>query len=170
MNRTEKQQWIEGVNADVKEAGIVIVAHYKGLTVAQINSLRVDVRKAGAKLKVTKNLLAKRALTGTQYAGLEALYKGPTVTAFANDPVSAAKVLSDFAKKNDKLVLLGGAFGETVLDKAAIQKLANLPSLNELRAQILAMLQTPATRMAVLLSAPAAQLARLQSAKAAKGE
>lgn len=170
MNRTEKQQWIDGVNADTKGAAIVLVAHYKGLTVAQLNALRVDVRKAGAKLKVTKNLLAKRALTGTQYAGLEKLYKGPTITAFANEPVSAAKVLSDFAKKNDKLVLLGGAFGETVLDKAAIQQLASLPSMDELRAKILAMLQTPATRIAAVLQAPAGQLARLQGAKAAKGE
>ncbi|MFN8972694.1 MAG: 50S ribosomal protein L10, partial [Alphaproteobacteria bacterium] len=98
------------------------------------------------------------------------LFKGPTVTAFASEPVSAAKVLSDFAKKNEKLVLIGGAFGATVLDKAAIQKLASLPSMDELRAKILAMLNTPATRLAVLLKAPASGLARLQSAKAAKGE
>jgi large subunit ribosomal protein L10 len=170
MNRTEKQQWIDGVNADTKDAKIVLVAHYKGLTVAQLNALRVDVRKAGAKLKVTKNLLAKRAIAGTAYAKLDALYKGPTITAYANEPVSAAKVLSDFAKKNDKLVLLGGAFGETVLDKAGIQQLASLPSMDELRAKILAMLQTPATRIAAVLQAPAGQLARLQGAKAAKGE
>jgi large subunit ribosomal protein L10 len=169
MNRTEKQQWIEGVNSDASNAAIVIVAHYKGLSVAEISDLRVNVRKAGAKLKVTKNLLAKRAIAGTQYAKLEDLFKGPTITAFADEPVSAAKVLSDFAKKNDKLVLLGGAFGETVLDKAGIQQLASLPSLDELRAKILSMIQTPATRIAAVLSAPAGQLARLQGAKAAQG-
>lgn len=170
MNRTEKQQWIDGVNAKTKDAAIVLVAHYKGLTVAEMNELRVNARKAGAKVKVTKNLLAKRAIAGTTYAKLENLFKGPTITAFANEPVAAAKLLSDFAKKNDKLVLLGGAFGETVLDKVAIQQLASLPSMDELRAKICAMLQTPATRMAVLLAAPASQLARLQGAKAAKGE
>jgi large subunit ribosomal protein L10 len=170
MNRTEKKAWIESLNEDASKAGIMIVAHYKGLTVAQISQLRVDTRKAGAKLKVTKNLLAKRALVGTPYAKLEHLFKGPTVTAFANEPVAAAKVLSDFAKKNEKLVLLGGAFGETVLDKAAINQLASLPSLDELRARILAMLNTPATRIAGVLQAPAGQLARLHGAKAAKGE
>lgn len=170
MNRNEKQQWIDSVNADTKDAAIVLVAHYKGLTVAEISELRVNARKAGAKLKVTKNLLAKRAIAGTTYAKLDALYKGPTITAYASEPVSAAKLLSDFAKKNEKLVLLGGAFGETVLDKAAIQQLASLPSLDELRAKILAMLNTPATRIAGVLQAPAGQLARLQSAKAAKGE
>ena len=170
MNRAQKKAWIEGVNQDAAKAGIVIVAHYKGLTVAEISQLRVDTRKAGAKLKVTKNLLAKRAIADTQYAGLAHLFKGPTVTAFASEPVSAAKVLSDFAKKNEKLVLIGGAFGATVLDKAAIQNLASLPSMDELRAKILAMLNTPATRLAVLLKAPASGLARLQSAKAAKGE
>lgn len=170
MNRAEKKAWIENVNADAAKAGIVIIAHYKGLTVAEISQLRVDTRKAGARLKVTKNLLAKRAFAGTQYAKIEHLFKGPTVTAFAQEPVSAAKVLSDFAKKNEKLVLLGGAFGETVLDKAAINQLASLPSLDELRAKILAMLNTPATRIAGVLQAPAGQLARLHGAKAAKGE
>lgn len=170
MNRTEKKQWIESVNADTQGAAIVLIAHYKGLSVAEISELRANARKAGAKLKVTKNLLAKRAIAGTTYAKLDSLFKGPTITAFANEPVSAAKVLSDFAKKNDKLVLLGGAFGETVLDKAAIQQLASLPSMDELRAKILALLNTPATRIAAVLSAPAGQLARLQGAKAAKGE
>ncbi|MFN8929939.1 MAG: 50S ribosomal protein L10, partial [Alphaproteobacteria bacterium] len=94
MNRAQKKAWIEGVNQDAAKAGIVIVAHYKGLTVSEISQLRVDTRKAGAKLKVTKNLLAKRAIADTQYAGLAHLFKGPTVTAFASEPVSAAKVLS----------------------------------------------------------------------------
>lgn len=167
-SRALKQQWIEETNAQIKDAGIVLVAHYKGLTVAQITDLRVSVRKAGAGFKVTKNLLAKRAATGTPYEMVSHLFKGPTAIAYSNDPVSAAKALSEFAKRNDKLVLVGGAFGNTVLDKAGIQQLATLPSLDELRAKIIAMLQTPATRIAGVLQAPAGQLARVFGAYAKK--
>ncbi len=169
MNRTQKQEWIEGVNGNVKDAEIILVAHYKGLTVAEITDLRVKVRAAGAGFKVTKNLLAKRAFAGTKYEEkIVPLFKGPTAIAFSSDPVSAAKALSEFAKKNDKLVLVGGAFGETVLDKAAITQLASLPSLDELRSQIIALLQTPATRVAGVLQAPAGQLARVFNAYATK--
>jgi large subunit ribosomal protein L10 len=168
MNRTQKQEWIASTNQQVSEAGIVLVAHYKGLTVAQMTELRTNIRNAGAGFKVTKNLLAKRAVEGTAYEKVSHLFKGPTAIAYANDPVSAAKALSEFAKKNDKLVLVGGAFGETVLDKAAIQQLATLPSLDELRAKIIAILQTPATRVAGVLQAPAGQLARVFGAYAKK--
>ena len=168
MNRAEKKQWIDSTNASVKDAAIVLVAHYKGLTVAEMTQLRVNIRAAGAGFKVTKNLLAKRAIDGTPYDKITHLFKGPTAIAYANDPVSAAKALSEFAKKNAKLQLVGGAFGETVLDKAAINQLATLPSLDELRAKILALLQTPATRIAGVLQAPASQLARVFSAYAKK--
>jgi large subunit ribosomal protein L10 len=168
MNRTQKQEWIASTNASVKDAGILLVAHYKGLTVAEITALRVAVRKTGAGFKVTKNLLAKRAIAGTQYEKLSHLFKGPTAVAYATDPVSAAKALAEFSKKNEKLVLVGGAFGETILDKAAIQQLATLPSLDELRAKIIALLQTPATRIAGVLQAPAGQLARVFGAYASK--
>lgn len=168
MNRTQKQEWIESVNGNVKDAGILLIAHYKGLTVAEITDLRGKVRAAGAGFKVTKNLLAKRAVAGTQYEQLSHLFKGPTAVAYATDPVSAAKALSEFAKKNEKLVLVGGAFGNTVLDKAAIAQLATLPSLDELRAKIIAMLQTPATRIAGVLQAPAGQLARVFGAYSTK--
>lgn len=168
MNRTQKKEWIESTNAHVKDAGILLVAHYKGLTVAEMTNLRIAVRKTGAGFKVTKNLLAKRAIAGTQYEKLTHLFKGPTAVAYATDPVSAAKALAEFAKKNEKLVLVGGAFGETILDKAAIQQLATLPSLDELRAKIIAILQTPATRIAGVLQAPAGQLARVFGAYANK--
>lgn len=167
--RTQKQDWINETNGNVSDAGIVLVAHYKGLTVAEMTQLRADVRKAGARLKVTKNLLAKRAVAGTNYEKISHLFKGPTAIAYASEPVSAAKALQEFAKKNEKLVLVGGAFGDTVLDKAAIQQLAVLPSLDELRAKIIAMLQTPATRIAGVLQAPAGQLARVFGAYATKG-
>ena len=168
-SRAFKQQWIDQTNADVKDAGILLIAHYKGLTVAEISDLRIKVRAAGAGFKVTKNLLAKRALAGTNYEKISHLFKGPTAVAYATDPVSAAKALHEFAKKNEKLVLVGGAFGDTVLDKAGIKQLATLPSLDELRAKILAMLNTPATRIAGVLQAPAGQLARVFGAYAKKG-
>lgn len=167
-SRAFKQQWIDETNTQIKDAGILLVAHYKGLSVAEITDLRINIRKAGAGFKVTKNLLAKRAIAGTNYEKVSHLFKGPTAVAYANDPVAAAKALSEFAKKNEKLVLVGGAFGNTVLDKAAIQQLASLPSLDELRAKIIAMLQTPATRIAGVLQAPAGQLARVFGAYAKK--
>ncbi len=166
--RAFKQEWIDETNGLVKDAGILLVAHYKGLTVAEITDLRVKVRAAGANFRVTKNLLAKRAVAGTQYEKISELFKGPTAVAYSTDPMAAAKSLHEFAKKNEKLVLVGGAFGNTVLDKAAIQQLASLPSLDELRAKIIAMLQTPATRIAGVLQAPAGQLARVFGAYAKK--
>lgn len=167
--RAFKQQSIDDTNLAVKDAGILLVAHYKGLTVAEITDLRIKIRAVGAHFKVTKNLLVKRALVGTHYESVSDLFKGPTAVAYSSDPTSAAKALNEFAKKNGKLVLVGGAFGNTVLDKAAIQQLAELPSLDELRAKIIAMLQTPATRIAGVLQAPAGQLARVFGAYATKG-
>jgi large subunit ribosomal protein L10 len=168
MNRAQKKQWIETTHDQVANAEIVILAHYKGLTVAEITELRVAMRAAGAGFKVTKNRLATRAVAGTKYEQLTGMFKGPTAVAYANDPVAAAKALSEFAKKKEKLVLLGGAFGEKTLNKAAITQLASLPSLDQLRAQILALLNTPATRIAGVLSAPAGQLARVFNAYATK--
>lgn len=169
MNRTQKQAWIDETNGHLGKAKIVLVAHYRGLSVAELTELRRNVRAAGAGFKVTKNKLAQRAVKGTAYEKVVDLFKGPTAIAYAEEPVSAAKALSEFAKKNDKLQLVGGAFGETVLDKKGIQQLASLPSLDELRAKILSMLTTPATRIAGVLQAPAGQLARVFSAYAKKG-
>ncbi len=168
MNRSEKQQWIDETTGQAENAQIVIIAHYKGLTVAEMTELRRNVRAAGAGFKVTKNRLAHRAFAGTKYETVVPLFKGPTALTYANDPVAAAKALSEFAKKKEKLVLLGGAFGETVLDTAGIQQLATLPSLDELRAKILALLNTPATRIAGVLQAPAGQLARVFGAYSTK--
>jgi large subunit ribosomal protein L10 len=168
MNRAEKQQWIDDTNKQVASAEILIIAHYKGLNVAEMTQLRRNIRAAGASFKVTKNSLAHLALKDTPYEGLSDMFKGPTAVAYANDAVAASKAMHEFAKKNDKLVLLGGAFNETVLDKAAIQQLASLPSLDELRAKIIALLSTPATRIAGVLQAPAGQLARVFGAYGAK--
>lgn len=166
--RAQKQAWIDETNDNVKSAEILIIAHYKGLTVAEMTALRAEVRKAGAGFKVTKNLLTRRALQGTNYEKLSELFKGPTAVAYATDPVGAAKAISEFSKKNDKLVLVGGAFGETMLDKAAIQQLASLPSLDQLRGKIIGLLQAPATKVAGVLAAPAGQLARVFNAYATK--
>lgn len=169
MNRAEKQQSIESVNAKFNEAQIALVVHNTGLTVAQMSELRRKMREAGADFKVAKNRLAKIAVKDTKFEQLSDLFKGPTVLATSTDPVSVAKGLVDFAKTNDKLVILGGAFGEQKLSVKDIEALSKLPSLNELRAKIVGMLVTPATRIAGVLQAPGGQVARVISAKAAQG-
>lgn len=168
MDRAQKKAWIEGANDNFANADILIVAHYKGLTVAEVTDLRVRVRAAGAGFRVTKNTLARRALEGTRFGALAGLFKGPTAVAYSKDPVTAAKALSEFAKTNEKLVLVGAGFGEQTLSVKEIQALAKLPSLDELRAKIIAILQTPATRIAGVLQAPAGQVARVTGAYAAK--
>lgn len=168
MNRTEKTQWIEGVNQSVKQSSVVLVAHYKGLTVAQITDLRVKMRAAGAGFKVTKNKLAQLALASTPFENISGMFVGPTAIAYSSDPVAVAKVLTEFAKLNDKLVLLGGAFGSTLLDGPAVVNLSKLPSLDELRAKIIGLINAPATKIAGILQAPGGQIARVLNAHATK--
>lgn len=168
MDRATKQHWIDTANPLFGEAKIMLISHYQGLTVKEISALRVQVRAAGATFKVTKNLLAKRALKGTPYESLMPMFKGPTAVLLAEDPVAAAKVISTFSKDNEKLVLVGGAFGDHALDAAAIKQLATLPSLDELRGKIIGLLNAPATKIAGVLQAPAAQLARVFGAYATK--
>lgn len=168
MDRTTKKEWVGEMQAAFGGAQILVVAHYKGLTVAEVTALRVKVRAAGASVKVTKNTLAKLALAGTPHAELTGLLKGPTIVAWAAEPVAAAKALTEFAKDNEKLILLGGAFAGKTLAAKEIQALAKLPSLDELRGKIVALLQTPATRIAGVLQAPAGQLARVFGAYAKK--
>ena len=164
MDRASKTQWVEDLQQSTSGSEILIVTHYKGLTVAEMSDLRVKVREHGASFKVTKNSLAKRAFENTGYKDLAEHFKGPTAIAYATDPVAAAKVVADFSKENDKLVLLAGIFGETQLDSKGIQELAKMPSLDELRAKIISIINTPATRIAGVTQAPAGQLARLFSA------
>lgn len=169
MNRAEKQASIESVNATLKKAGIALVVHNTGLTVAQMSELRRKMREAGAEFKVTKNRLAKIAAKDTTFENITDLLKGPTAIATSADPVAVSKGLVDFAKNNEKLVIIGGAYGEQKLDVKDIETLAKLPSLNELRAKIVGMLKTPATRIACVLQAPGGQVARVIAAKASKG-
>lgn len=168
MDRKQKEHWVSGMNDVFGNAEIVIVTHYKGLNVAEMAKLRGRVRENGAGFKVTKNRLTKRALAGTTYEPLSDMFEGPTAIAWSSDPVAAAKVIADFAKGNDKLVMLGGAFGSQMLDEAGVKQLAMLPSLDELRAKIIALINTPATNVAGVLQAPAGQLARVFGAYAAK--
>ena len=168
MERAEKKELVATLHQVFKTTGVIVVAHNKGLTVNQVNDLRNKMSLAGATVKVAKNRLAKLALDGTDAHGIKDLFVGPTMVAYAADPVAAPKVASAFAKGNEKFVLLGGALGRTVMDAAAVKALADLPSLDELRARLIGMIQTPATRIAGVLQAPAGQLARVVNAYATK--
>ena len=164
MNREQKQELITSLNALLAQQVTVVVTHNQGLTVAETQELRKRIRAAGAGFKVAKNRLARLALAGTKFEGLADLLKGPTGIAFSKDPVAAAKVCSKFAKDNKKLVILGGSLNGQTMDQAGINTLATLPSLDELRAKLVGMIQTPATRIAGVLAAPGGQIARVLSA------
>ena len=151
-------------------ANTVVVAHYAGLTVAQMQVLRRQARQSGTTVKVAKNRLARIALDGTDVAAIAPLLKGPTLIAFSGDPVAAPKVAVDFAKAHDRFVILGGAMGKTALNPDGIKALAALPSLDELRAKMVGLIQAPAAKLARLLNTPASQLARVVQAYASKGE
>ena len=169
MNRVEKTKFIESLNGELSNAGIVIVSHYSGLDVQSLSKLRNQMREAGAKFRVTKNRLTKRALEGTPYEGIADMFKGPTAIAFSNDLVSPAKVLVDFSKDFESLVIVGGAMGEVRFDPAGIKHLASLPSLDELRAKLVGLVQSPAQKIASVVKAPSGKLARVISAFAEKG-
>ena len=166
MNRAQKEEQVDGFKSVFAENNLVVVAHYSGMSVAEMSELRGQMREAGASFKVTKNRLVRRAVDGGTYASLADLFVGPTAIAFSVDPVAAARVAVDYAKKNDKLVVLGGAMGETQLDIDGVKALAALPSLDELRGKLVGLLQAPATKVAAVVQAPAAQLARVLQARA----
>jgi len=168
VERAAKQESIAALKEVFKTSGVVVVAHYAGLTVAQMSVLRKQARAAGASVKVAKNRLAKIALEGTDVASISALLKGPTVLAYSHDPIAAPKVFADFAKANEKFAILGGAMGKTALNPDAVKALAALPSLDELRAKIVGLIQAPATKIARVVSAPAGKLARVVQAYASK--
>ena len=170
MDRAGKNELVAALNAVFKTTKVVVVAHYSGLTVAQMQTLRRQMKHAGAAVKVAKNRLAKIALDGTDVATIAPLLKGPTLIAYSGDPIAAPKVAVDFAKANERFVILGGAMGKTALNSDGIKALAALPSLDELRAKMIGLIQAPATKLAQLLNAPGAQLARVVQAYADKGE
>jgi len=169
VDRAAKKEAIAELNGVFKASNVVVVAHYSGLTVAQMQILRKQMKQAGAQLKVAKNRLAKIALEGTDVAAIGPLLKGPTVIAFSGDPVAAPKVAVNFAKTNEQFVILGGSMGKTALDINGVKALAALPSLDELRAKIVGTIVAPATKIAQLINAPAAKVARVVQAYASKG-
>jgi len=168
MDRAQKQEAIETLKGVFDGAGAVVVTHYLGLTVAEMTDLRGRLRQEGAQLKVVKNTLVQKALDGSVGEAGDALFKGPVAIAYAPDPVSAAKVATQYAKDNEKFKVVGAIMGETVLDAKGVDALAKLPSLDQLRGKLIGLIQAPATRIAGVVQAPAAQLARVFSAYAAK--
>jgi len=170
VDRIQKSELVASLHERFSVAGLVVVTHNNGLTVAEITDLRQKVRGAGASFKVTKNRLTRLALAGTKFETISNLFTGPTAIAYSADPVAAAKVVVDFAKSNEKLVILGAGLGSNVLNAEGVKALATLPSLDELRGRLLGMLQTPATRIAGVLQAPGGQIARVLAAYAKKDE
>jgi large subunit ribosomal protein L10 len=168
LDRAAKTEVVSSLGEVFKTTKVVVVAHNSGLTVAQMQTLRRQMKQAGASVKVAKNRLAKIALEGSEVASIAPLMKGPTVIAFSGDPVAAPKVAVDFAKVNERFIILGGAMGATALDPNGVKALAALPSLDELRAKIVGLIQAPATKIAQLVTAPAAKVARVVQAFASK--
>jgi large subunit ribosomal protein L10 len=168
MDRAEKRELVSTLNEAWKDTGVIVVAHYAGMTVAQMTDYRKRVKEAGGSVKVAKNRLAKLALQDTDASGISELLKGQTCLAYSEDPVAAARISVKYSKENDKLVILGGAMGKTVLDAKAVKALADLPSLDELRAKLLGLLQAPATKIARIMKEPGAKLARVVQAKSAQ--
>jgi len=170
VEKAAKKQAVEELNGLFKTTGVAVVAHYSGLTVAQMQTLRAQAKQAGAAVKVSKNRLAKIALEGTEFVAIGSLLKGPTVIATSNDPVAAPKVAVEFAKANERFVILGGSMGATALNPDGVKALASLPSLDELRGKLVGLLVAPATKIAQLANAPAAKVARVVQAYASKDE
>jgi len=168
LDRSEKSELVSDLGAVFKATKVVVVAHYSGLTVAQMQTLRRQMKQAGASVRVAKNRLAKIALEGSEVAPIAPLLKGPALLAFSGDPVAAPKAAVDFAKTHEQFVILGGAMGRTALDPNGVKALAALPSLDELRGRIVGLLVAPATKIAQLVNAPAAKVARVVQAYAAK--
>jgi large subunit ribosomal protein L10 len=170
VDRTEKREFVAALATVFAETSMVVVTRNNGLTVAEVTDLRRRMRKAGANFKVAKNRLATLALDGTRFDGIKPMLTGPTALAWSTDPVAVAKTAVEFAKINEKFVLVGGALGLQTLDASGVRALAELPSLDALRGKLLGLIVAPATRIAGVLQAPAGQLARVFGAYAKAGE
>lgn len=170
MDRAEKAELVAELKSTFTESGVVVVTRNLGLSVAQSTALRVKMREAGASYRVSKNTLARIATEGTPYAAIKDLLTGPTALSTSADPVAAAKVVVEFAKTNEKLEIVGGAMGDTVLDVNGVKALATMPSLDELRAKIIGLVNAPATKIVQVLQAPGGQVARVLGAYAAKAD
>jgi len=170
VDRVAKKNWIDGLSQTLRDAEVVLVAHYSGLDVAEMTELRRSARDVGARFTVTKNRLTRRALAGTRYDALSEFFTGPTAIAFSTDVTSAPKAIAAYARKNDKLIIIGGAMGEALLSADGVKALAAMPSLDELRGRLVGALKAPATKLAAVLQAPSGQLARVLAAYSAKNK
>lgn len=169
MDRAQKEQTVSALRQVFSEAGLIVVVHQRGLNAGEASELRRRMREAGAAYRVTKNRLARLALKDTSAAALAELFDGPTAIAYSQDAVTAAKIVVDYAKRSEKLKVLGGLMREAVLDAPGVRTLATLPTLEELRARLVGLLQAPPSRLAGVLAAPGSQLARLAAAYARSG-
>jgi large subunit ribosomal protein L10 len=169
VDRAAKKALVNDLNSQFKETGVIVVAHNTGMVAAQSADFRKRMREAGGKVKVAKNKLVKLALQDSGAGDFSNLLKGPTILAFSKDPIAAARVAVKYAKENEKLVILGGTMGKNVLDAAGVKALAELPSLDELRAKLIGLLNAPATKIARTVKEPGAKLARVIQAKASQG-
>lgn len=170
MERAEKRELVATLHDVFSSTGVIVVAHYSGLTVANMTDLRRRMKSAGGTVKVAKNRLVRLALDGTEAEGIKDLFEGPTCIAYSDDPVTAPKTMVNYARENQKLIILGGAMGATTLDAEGVKSLATVPSLDELRGQIIGLLQAPAGNVARALNAPAGKLARVLAAKSEQDE
>ncbi len=170
MSRTKKEQELKEYKARFEDNETVVVTHYSGLSVKEVTDLRARLRAEGGNFKVMKNTLARIAMKDTQFAGLDSYFKGPVGVATSQDPVAAAKAVYEFSKENDKLVIIGGGMGATVLDQAGVEALAKMPSLDELRGKLVGLLVAPAQRIATILQVPASNVVGVLQAKSEKGE
>lgn len=168
MDRAGKQKVISDLNAGLSDAKLLVITHYQGLTVAEVTDLRNKAYAAGVDIQVTKNTLTKLALKGTEFEMLADQFTGPTAIAVSKDPIAAAKIVAEFAKTNEKLIIVGGAMDKQKLSASDVKALASLPSLDELRAKIIGLIQAPATKVAGVLQAPASKVARVFNAYATK--
>lgn len=170
MDRAGKEELVAHYGGIFENAGVIVVTHYSGLSVPQLDDLRNQMAEVGGTVKVTKNRLVKLALAGTDKESVSEYFNGPTAIAFSDDPVAAPKIAAKFSKENDNLVILGGIMDGNVLDADGVKTLASLPSLDELRGKLVGLVNAPATKVAGVLQAPAGQLARVMGAKAAQGD
>ena len=163
MDRAQKEKVVEELGQIFESSGVVVVAHYAGMTVAEMQGLRAKMREAGGSVRVAKNRLAKIALEGKPCESIGSLLTGMTVLAYSEDPVAAAKVSDEFAKDNKKFVILGGAMGETALDADGVKAVASMPSREELIAQVVSCIGAPAASIAGAIGAPASNIAGILS-------
>ena len=168
MNKEKKQSYIKEMSTQFEKSEAVIVAHYQGLTVKQLDDLRKQMRKHGIIFKVTKNRITKLAIEKTKCKDLSNLFTGPTAVALSEDAITSAKILTNFSKDHQNLKILGGIMGNDILDVAGVQNVASLPSLEEARAKIVGILQSPAQKIASILLAPAQKIAILSLEKSKK--